>query len=148
MPYTRIHNKGTQWKHDEAVAVAGITPGMLLEMTAAAKVQAHSTAGGRCERLIAQEDALQGRGVDTDYSADEIVAVAIAEPGSVFNMLMALGETGSPGEEVVSGGDGTVILASNLASDALNKQVVGRIDASEDTFTALAAATLKAIRII
>jgi hypothetical protein len=148
MAYFRIHNKGTLWRHEEAVAAGTITPGMLCEITTSGTIQAHSTAGGRGERLVALEDALQGRGVDTDYSAAEIVQFAVMEPGGVFNMLMAAGETGSPGQEVVSGGDGTVILASNLDSSGLNLQVIGRIDASEATFTALVANTLKAIRMI
>ena len=147
MAYYRIHNKGTLWRHEEAVANAAIQPGMLIEMMTTGKVRAHSTEGGRGERLVAMEDALQGNGVDTNYAADDIVSIAVMEPGSVFNLLMAAGETGSPGQEVVSAGDGTVKLASNLDSSSLNKQVIGHIDASETAFTTLAANTLKAIRI-
>lgn len=147
MSYNRIHNKG-DWRPEEAVAAGTITPGMLCEITTSATVQAHSTEGGRAERLVALEDALQGNGIDTDYSADDIVSLAVMAPGSVHNMLMALGETGSPGQEVVSAGDGTLKLASNLDSARLNLQVIGRIDPSEAVFTSLAADTLKAIRII
>jgi hypothetical protein len=148
MAYYRIHNKGTLWRHEEAVAAGTITPGMLCEITTSGTVQAHSTAGGRAERLVALEDALQGNGVDTNYSALDVVQFAVAAPGEVFNLLMASGETGSPGQEVVSGGDGTVILADNLDSAGLLLQVIGRIDASEATFTSLAANTLKAIRML
>lgn len=147
MAYYRIHNKGTQWRHEELVAAGTITPGMLCEVTTSGTVQAHSTQGGRAERLVALEDALQGNGVDTNYSASDVTQLAVMETGSVFNLLMASGETGSPGQEVVSNGDGTIILASNLASASLNLQVIGHIDASEATFTALAANTLKAVRI-
>ena len=148
MAYFRIHNKGTLWIHDEAVAAGTISPGMLTEVTSAGKVQAHSTEGARAERLIALEDALQGNGVDTDYSALDIVTLAVAMPGEVFNLLVASGEALNPGDEVVSAGDGTVISTSSIASATTINQVIGRVDASEDAFTALATDTLKAIRLV
>jgi hypothetical protein len=148
MAYFRIHNKGTLSIHDEAEAAGTITPGMVCEMTSSKTVQAHSTEGGRAERLIACEDALQGNGVDTDYSAADIVTLALAIPGEVFNLLVATGEALNPGDEVVSGGDGTVIASSNVSSGVTVAQVIGRVDASEDAFTALAANTLKAIRLV
>jgi len=147
MAYRRIHNKG-DWRHEEAVAAKVIAPGMLLEITTSGTVQPHSNEGGRCERLVAQEDALQGRGVDTDYAVDDIVSIAVMAPGSVFNMLMLAGETGSPGQEVASDGNGHIILAANLSTATELDQIVGRIDASEATFTTLAVNTLKAIRIV
>jgi len=147
MAYRRIHNKG-DWRHEEAVAASTITPGMLLEVTTSGTVQAHSTEGGRAERLAAAEDALQGKTVDNDYSADDVVSMMLPAPGSVVNLLMAAGETGSPGQEVMSAGDGTLKLVANASSGVTVEQVVGRIDASEATFTALAANALKAIRIV
>lgn len=147
MAYYRIHNKGTLWRHEEAVAVGTISPGMLCEMTATPTVQAHSVEGGLSERLIALEDALQGRGVNTNYSATEIVTLALAAPGEVFNMLMAIGEDGAPGDKVVSAGDGTLKCVDNIISSAMIKQIIGEIDASEAAFTTLAAVTLKAIRL-
>lgn len=147
MAYTRIHNKG-DWRHEELVAAGAVTPGMLLEVTTAGKGQAHSSEGGRSERLIAIEDALQGNGVDTAYSAADILSIAVAEPGSVFNLLMESGNDGAPGAEVISAGNGKVKCVDMATSAALIKQVIGRIDASEAAFTTLAADTLKAIRII
>jgi hypothetical protein len=148
MAHFRIHNKGTLWIHDEAPAASTITPGMVCEMTSSKTVQAHSTEGGRAERLVALEDALQGNGVDTDYSADDIVTLAIPMPGEVFNLLVAAGQALNPGDEVVSGGDGTVIAASDVSTGVTVAQVIGRIDASEDAFTALASNTLKAVRLV
>jgi len=148
MAYYRIHNKGTLWRHEELVAAGTITPGMLCEVTASGTVQAHSTEGGRAERLIACEDALQGNGVDTNYSAADIVSLAVAAPGEVFNMLMAAGEDGAPGAAVVSGGDGTVVCTDNVSSAGVITQVIGYIDPSEAAFTTLASNTLKAIRLV
>lgn len=147
MAYYRIHNKGTLWRHEEAVAAGTVTPGMLCEMTSSGTVQAHSSEGGRAERLIALEDALQGRGVDTNYSAADIVTLAVAAPGEVFNLLMASGEDGQPGDEVISAGDGTIKCVDNATSAALITQIIGEIDPSEAAFTTLGANTLKAIRL-
>jgi len=148
MAYYKVHNKGSLWRHEELVAAGTITPGMLCEVTSDGEVQAHSTEGGRAERLIAQEDALQGKGVDTDYSADAIVSLAVAGPGDVFNMLVALGEAGDPGEPVISDGNGALKTVDNATSAAVVVQVIGYIDASETAFTTLAAAALKAIRLV
>ena len=43
---------------NEAVAAKTITPGMLLELTSAGKVQAHSVEGGDAMPMIAFENAL------------------------------------------------------------------------------------------
>lgn len=148
MAYYRIHNKGTLWQHDELVAAGTISPGMLCEVDAAGEVQAHSLEGGKAERLIAMEDALQGNGVDTDYSAGDIVTLALVVPGETFNMLVASGESGYPGDYMISAGDGTLKNINSLASAALIDQVIGVIDPTETAFTTLAANTLKAVRII
>lgn len=148
MAYEKVHNKGTLWMKEELVAAATISPGMLLEVTAAGKVQAHSVEGGRAERIIALEDEFQGKTVSDNYSADDPVQMAVALPGEVFNMLMAAGEDGAPGAPVVSGGDGTVVCVDNVSSTGVITQVIGYIDASEDAFATLAANTLKAIRLV
>jgi hypothetical protein len=121
---------------------------MLCEVTTAGKIQAHSTEGGYAERLVAQEDALQGKGVDTNYSATAIVLLAVAAPGDVFNMLVASGEDGVPGAAVCSNGDGLLECTDNMTSAGVLKQIIGYIDASEVAFTTLAANTLKAIRLV
>jgi hypothetical protein len=147
MAHYTIHNKGVNWRREELVAAGTISPGMLLEVLAAGTIQAHSLEGGRSERLVAIEDVFQGKGVDTNYSAADQVFVAVVEPGSVWNLLMAAGEDGAPGAAVISAGDGTVKCVDNASSAGLIAQVIGYIDESEAAFTTLAANTLKAIRI-
>lgn len=147
MGYTKIHNKG-DWRHEEAVASKAVSPGMLCEIVTDGRVQYHSTQGGRAERLVAVEDALQGRGVATAYSVGDQVMLSVVEPGTVMNMLIAAGQNADPGEEVISAGDGTLIVIGSQASAAINVQVIGRIDASEAAFTTLAANTLKAVRFV
>lgn len=142
MAYRRIHIKGG-WRHEEAVGSGTVTPGMLLEVTSADLVKAHATEGGRAERIVAIEDALQGRAVGTNYDDGDLISYAVVEPGAEMAMLIALGESGDIGDEVVSGGDGTLILASSLASAALNLQVIGEL---REAFTTLTVNTLKAVR--
>ncbi len=144
MSYRRIHNAGP-WRQEEAAAAATISPGMLIEYTAAGTVQAHSVEGGRHERLVALEDALQGRGVATNYSSTELVSMAVVAPGTVMNMLIASGEACDIGDELVSAGDGTLINADSLASASLAKQIVAR---ATEAFTTLGANTLKAVRFL
>jgi len=144
MAYRTIHSKG-DYRTEEVAAAGTITPGMLCEMTSAATVQAHSTEGGRAERLVAMEDALQGRAVSTNYSASEIVTLGLPVPGTEMAMLIASGESANIGDELVSAGDGTLKNASNLASASMNEQVIA---IAVESFTTLSENTLKLVRIV
>ena len=143
MAYRRIHNKG-DWRHEEYVAAGTITPGMLIELVAAGTVQAHSTEGGRAERMVALEDALQGKTVADDYSADDIVTVALPAPGTVMNMLLAVGETATIGEELISAGDGTLKCLDNASSPSKVYQTIGY---AMEAKTGHSVATLITVRI-
>ena len=150
MAYRRIHGKGG-YRRDEKVAVSAITPGMLVELTSADEVQPHSTEGGRAELIVAEEDALQGQIVTHAYEADEIVTLAIADPGSEWQMLIASGETITIGEQLISAGDGTLKALDNATSASAVAQVVAvaletsQTAAGEDG--ALAADTLLKVRL-
>ena len=58
---------------EEYSAVGVITPGMLIEVTSADKVQPHSSSEGVALAMFALEDELQGRGIDVNFAADEKV---------------------------------------------------------------------------
>jgi hypothetical protein len=91
----------------EYVAAATITPGMLLEITSAGKVQAHSSAGQNVlGHIVALEDELQGNGIDDDYSADDPVQCWVTQRGEVAYMLLEDGEDVSIGDALESAGDG------------------------------------------
>ena len=93
----------------EIVAAAVITPGMILERTTADKVQAHSTAGGNCRPImVAQEDALQGRGIGDNYAADDQVQVWCPMPGEEGYVILKDGESVDEGDYLESAGDGYV----------------------------------------
>jgi len=126
---------------------AAITPGMLLELSSAGLVQAHSTAGGNVLPMFAFEDELQGRGIDTDYAISTRVQVLIPRRGDIVNALLADGETAVIGSFLESNGSGALQVhvadASNVAvipnsivgqaieavdlSDSANLTAVGRI---------------------
>lgn len=93
---------------NEYDAAAAITPGELLELTAAGKVQAHASAGGNAPRMFAFEDELQGKDIDEDYAADKPVQVWHPVPGDEVLAILADGEDVSIGDLLESNGDGTL----------------------------------------
>jgi hypothetical protein len=99
---------------------------MLLENDSNNQVKPHATEGGRAERLCAMEDALQGKIVSQLYASADIVTCGLPAVGTVMNMLIKDGETITIGEELVSGGDGTLKAADNLASSGLLLPVIAR----------------------
>lgn len=90
----------------ELVANAAITPGQLCEVMSTGKVRKHATAGGFHERLIAQEDSLQGNGITDNYAAAAKVQLVSAEPGQAMYMLLKDGENATTDEFLESAGDG------------------------------------------
>jgi len=91
---------------EEYDAVAAITPGMILELTSAGKVQAHSSAGRNLLPMFACEDELQGKGVGDAYAADDKVKVWIPGRGDIALGILADGENVAIGDFLESNGDG------------------------------------------
>lgn len=91
---------------EEIVAAGTITPGFLLEVTSADKVQAHATAEGNAIPMFALEDEYQGNDIDDNYSADDQVQVWIPQRGEQVYGLLADGETVVIGDYLASNGDG------------------------------------------
>jgi len=100
---------------------AGIYPGMLCKVASDGDVELHDSEGGRAECLVALEDSLQGRGVDTVYTADYPVRLEIFRPGEEFHGLLKAGQVITKGEGLISSGDGTFKSAtdSGLSIDAI-----------------------------
>lgn len=107
---TRIQLRGTG-THEERRAAAAIRPGDLVNFTSADKVQKHPTAGGPAERAFALEDALQGRGIEVNYAADELVPIGIQAPGDVVYAWLSGGENAAIGAYLTSNGDGALKVA-------------------------------------
>jgi len=115
---------------EEMIAEATITPGMLVEMTSAEKVQVHSSGGQNAVAMVALEDELQGNGIDDDYSADDPVQVWIPRRGDQAYMWLADGESVTKGDFLESDGNGHLqkhlsdleALGSEFpSSDSVNK---------------------------
>jgi hypothetical protein len=102
-----------------ATAVA-ITPGELLELTSAGTVQAHSAAAGNVLPMVAFEDELQGRGIDTDYATSAKIQVLVPRRGDIMNMLLADGETAVIGSFLESNGAGA--LQVHVADEPSDQQ--------------------------
>lgn len=111
----RIHLKGIASRQEEALAHAAITPGDLIALNAAGKVLRHATAGGVAERAFALEDALQGRGIGTDYAADDVVTYILAVPGDEVLARIAADETIVKGDKLSSAGNGLLVKQAAAA---------------------------------
>ena len=100
-----------------ATAVA-ISPGMLLELTSAGLVQAHSTEGGTVLPMVALEDELQGKGIDDNYAVSAKIQCWIAVRGEIAYLLVADSEDVDIGDFLVSAGNGKVkVYDGTAASD-------------------------------
>ena len=91
---------------NEYNAVAAITPGHLIELTSAGKVQKNSAAGLACAKMFALEDELQGNTIDTDYAIAAPVQCWNAVAGEEVFAWVANGEDIAIGDFLVSNGNG------------------------------------------
>jgi len=78
----KIKNYSDILEEYDATAVA-ITPGMLLELTSAGAVQAHSAEAGNVLPMFAVEDAMQGKGIADNYAASAKIQVWVPGRGDV-----------------------------------------------------------------
>jgi len=127
----QIHLKG-DFNREEKVAAAAISPGHLVELTSADKVQKHSTEGGESSLWFAAEDALQGHGLDDDYSADDLVSINNEYVGSEVQAFLKAGENVSIGDKLISAGDGTLIADGSENSATTIKQYIAVAREAED----------------
>ena len=114
---------------EEYPADGVITPGMLIEVTSAGKVQPHSTSTGVALAMFALEDELQGRGIDVNFAADERVQCWLPGHGDMVYGLLADDETADIGEWLESNGDGYL----KVGTTAPIGQVVEAVDMSGST---------------
>ena len=105
---SRIHLKGVG-RHDEALASGVVRPGQLLRINVVGDVIPHNIVLGEAERLFAAEDALQGRGIETNYASGERVTIIIAAPGDEIYAWLRVGEYVRRGEFLGSDGAGHLI---------------------------------------
>lgn len=102
----RIHSKG-EYRHEEDVADAAISPGNLIEITATG-CKKQATADVACEAAFAAEDALQGKTVSDDYAAGDVVSYILPVKGGVVNAILKAGTNYARGAKLAAVGDGTL----------------------------------------
>ena len=99
---------------EEYNAAAEITPGFLIELTSAGKVQAHSTSAGLVTpAMFATENDFEGQTISDAYEADDPVRCWIPQRGDVVYALLNGGENASVGDSLVSAGDGSLAVAGS-----------------------------------
>lgn len=127
----RIHLLG-DGRHEEDVAAATITPGMLIDKDTNGAVIPHGTAGGAAEKAFALEDALQGRSIATNYASGERVSYVLANSGDVVYAWLAAGETATKASFLTSNGDGTLKVATSTDTRlAKSMEAVDQSDSSD-----------------
>jgi len=126
-----VHLVGN-YRLEEALAAATITPCMLIEETSAGKFQAHSTEGGRGILLFAAEDALQGNIITDDYAAAARTFGNVELSGNETQALLKAGENVAIGADLISAGDGTLIADGSESSGTTVKQVIGKAREAKD----------------
>lgn len=92
---------------DEVVATASILPGCLITQAGALAVAATAT-----EVLIAQEDYLTGKDVDTAYDIGDLVVGMKMLPAQFFNARVANGVAVTKGAALALGASGLLVLAT------------------------------------
>ena len=107
MASNRIHAKGP-FQKEEYVSTEALTPGHLVELLPAGTIQKHSTAWGRNERMVVEEDALQGKTDTQALTSGEVTPVILPNLGSQARFLLKDGETVVIGDWLGSAGDGTL----------------------------------------
>ncbi len=124
---------GDKFLRLERVAAAAITPGHLVELTSADKVQKHSTAAGFTAKMFAVEDELQGKTIDQEYASASRVQFNVCPPGCIVNALIADGEDIAIGDKLVSNGDGTLKEADSAATDEIVGVAMEAVDMSDSS---------------
>lgn len=131
-----------------ATAVA-LIPGMLLELTSAGLVQAHSTAGGTVLPMFAFEDELQGKGIDQAYAVSDKIQVWIPGRGDQVYAILADDNNVAIGNFLESNGAG--LLQKHASDDSsvapnITNQIVGvaleAVDLTGDSSTESSASPL------
>lgn len=110
----------------EAEAAGTITPGDLVELTSAGKVQRKSSAATTAQRAFAVENEVVGKGIDHDYAAGDNVLYEVLPPGAeVYALVPASAAAIVIGDRLESAGSGKLRkVASSADTDDTERQSV------------------------
>lgn len=99
--------------HDEVVAGAAVTPGMLVEQQTDGKYDVHSGAGTPSELIFAKENTLEGKTIDDAYADEDWMPIHRAKEGDIIYAFIAAGvDITAKGIPLQSAGDGTLLAAT------------------------------------
>jgi len=117
-----------EWTQKEKLAAAAVTPGKLLEVTAADKFKHHATAGGVNQKAFAIENAMIGDDIDTDYSSGNQVHAIYAQPGDeVYAYFLDSTTAANPTKFAQSDGSGNLkTVDTTTPSSTGDRVIVGR----------------------
>lgn len=125
MAIKRIHSKGPYIYEEYKANSALIYPGFLIERDSNDEVAPHAPAGGAGEAMFAEEDAKQGRGVDTIYDDDSLVSCILPGKGSCVNAMIKDEQDINIGDALKSNGDGTLVLANlDESAHAVDEHII------------------------
>lgn len=120
-----LKNRSNAFEEYVATAVA-ITPGFLLEITSAGKVQAHGTEGAWALPMFAVEDQHQGGKISTAFEASATIPLCwLPTRGDEVNALLANGESVVIGDKLMSDGAGRLKKWVATSAGELTDYVVG-----------------------
>ena len=136
------------FRRDERIANAAITPGHLVELMTTGKVRVHATEAGYAERAWAVEDALQGNAIDDAYAAADLVSINLVQPGAEVYAYLKAGEDVDIGDKLISGGDGTLIANGSETSGTTVEQILAVALEAEDLTGSGAVATRIQVRVL
>ena len=127
----QIHLKG-DFLHEELVAHSAISPGYLLTINSDGEVLPHGTEGGWCAPVFAEIDALQGHTLADDYAAADPVMINVERPGNRCQAFLKAGEVAVIGSNLISAGDGTLILNGDESFGTTVHKVIAIAMEAED----------------
>lgn len=118
---------------DEALAVAAITPGHIIEKVSTGKVQKQAAGALNSPFIVAIENSLFGKEIDTAYVADEMVQFATLQKGNWAYCWLSDGQNVAIGDELeYSATDGELTARSAGVSIATAEEAVN-LSASSNT---------------
>lgn len=118
-------------RYEEGRVRTGYTiyPGMLIQKHTDGTLMPHQGDGLSAQLAIAIEDALQGRTIDTPYTAGELCRYIILAHGEEAQIILVDGQTSVVGGPLSSNGDGKFRVGVS-GTDALLFEALEAIAAS------------------
>lgn len=114
-----------EWFRKERLCAEAITPGQLLEVTAAGKYQKHGTAGATAIPIFAVEIAEIGDDIDTaSTSGDQIPAVYASTGDEIYAYFLDNTTAATPAKFLQSDGNGNLKTVDETTPSSTGSGVI------------------------